>query len=200
MGKRREQRRLERQQRQIDQRQRRWAVFKSLWGSLLLIVMGLVLLVRPDLGTTAVAAVVGWVLIAVGGVGVTVSLLSWPVMGLGQLAAGIAAAAAGIFLLVRPEALFQLLGLGLGICLVAQGLGSLMESRRLEKIGLSFWPQRIFALIGCVLGPVLIFFPLGATHWVIRVAGAALVIWGGAGAWFRLRAARLLSRPEDDEQ
>ena len=76
MGKKRELKKRQEAQERRENQERRSGIGKAVWGALLLIGMGLLLLLRPDFGTNTVAIVIGWVLIGAGALGVLVSVLS----------------------------------------------------------------------------------------------------------------------------
>lgn len=172
---------------------------KAIWGSLLLMALGFLLIFCPDLGSAAVAVVVGWVLIGVGAIGILICILSWPVLGWGTLLISIATVALGVYILLNPLALASLFGVGVGIYLLAyQGFGSLLESLKLRKMGYGFLPSLIVSLIMIALGAALIFAPLTSSRLIMTLFGIGLVISGGMNMLLRAWAARKLSQPKED--
>lgn len=183
----------------LEKDNRRSNFMKAIWGSLLLMALGFLLIFCPDLGSAAVAVVVGWVLIAVGAIGSLICILSWPILGLGTLLISIAALALGVYILLNPLALASLFGIAVGFYLLAyQGIGSLFESLRLRKMGLGFLPNLIVSLLLIALGAALIFAPLTSSRLVMTLFGIGLVISGGINTMLRAWAAGKLSQPKDD--
>lgn len=179
---------------------RRSDFLKAVSGSLLLVALGVLLIFCPDLGAAAVAVTVGWVLIAVGGVGILVCLLSWPVLGLGTLLLSIAAVGLGIYLLLKPLALASLFGMAAGLYLLLNGLSSLLESLKLKKMGLGFLPSLIVALLLTALGLTLIFAPLTSSRLLMTLLGVGMVVCGGVNTLLRAWVAGKLSQPKKDPQ
>ena len=176
-------------------KERRSGVSKAVWSALLMVGMGLLLLLRPDFGTNAVATILGWVLIAAGAVGVLVCVLSWPVMGVLEIVLSVAVAGFGVFILIRPDMLVKILGVALGIYLALQGLGALGESLKLKKFGYDFVPNLVMALVTLGLGVLLLFFPMTAAGWAIRLSGGGMVLCGGAELLLRTKAVKDLRQP-----
>ena len=61
---------------------RRSGLTRDIIGYLLLVAIGCLLMFRPDFGSAAVATVLGWAAIVIGGIMIFVCLLSWPVLGI----------------------------------------------------------------------------------------------------------------------
>ena len=165
----------------------------------MLMAIGFLLILRPDLGSAAVAVVVGWTLIGIGAIGILICILSWPVLGWGTLLVSIAAVALGVYLLLNPLTLASLFGIAVGLYLLLfQGFGSLLESLRLRKMGLKFLPNLIVSLVLIVLGASLIFAPLASSRLVMMLFGIGLVISGAINMMLRAWAAGKLSNPKED--
>lgn len=197
MGKRKEQKELQKLQEKERKDEHRADLGKTVWGAVMLIGLGLLLLLRPDFGTDAVAMVVGWAMIAVGAIGVLVAVLSWPAMGLLQIVLGVGVTGFGIFILLRPDLLVSIFGIGLGIYLVAQGLGAFLEWRKLRKLGYGNVANLVMALAMLVLGTVQLCFPLGSVRWLVQVIGALLIVCGLASLVLRTSALSKLRKVGD---
>lgn len=197
MGKKRELKKRQEAQERRENQERRSGIGKAVWGALLLIGMGLLLLLRPDFGTNTVAIVIGWVLIGAGALGVLVSVLSWPVMGITEILLGLAAAGFGIYILLNPGALVSIIGLALGIYLVVQSLATLLESLKLKKFGYNFVPNLISALVMLVLGILLLVFNQNIAAWLMRLVGGFMVACGAANLLLRTSAVKNLRKPKD---
>lgn len=159
-------------------------------GSLLLILVGLVLLFRPDFGSAAVGTIVGWGLIILGALGVLVSILSWPVFSILEILLSVVGLCLGIYLARDPLSLASLLGFALGIYLVVQGLGGLLDARKLWRGGFGFKPHLVLAVVMLGFGLVLLFAPLTASHLVMTLCGIGMIICGVMNLVLRARAAK----------
>lgn len=163
-------------------------------GSLLLIAAGLVLLFKPDFGSAAVAAVIGWSLIAMGVLGMVVSILSWPVFSIPEILLCVLGLGLGIYLVRNPLSLASILGLTLGVCLVVQGIGGLLDAGKLRRAGFGFVPDLVLALVMLGFGVLLLFFPLTASHLVMTLCGIVMIVCGVANLVLHARAAKWLRR------
>jgi hypothetical protein len=182
-----------------EKNNRRSDFTKAIGGSLMLMAVGFLLLLCPDLGSAAVAMVVGWVLIGIGAIGVLICVLSWPVLGWGTLLVSIASVALGVYLLLNPLMLASLFGIAVGLYLLLfQGLASLLESLRLRKMGVRFLPNLIVSLLLIGLGSALIFAPLTSSRLVMMLFGIGLAIFGGVNMMLRAWAAGKLGKPKED--
>ena len=148
---------------------------QSSLGSLCMLVFGIVLLIHPDLGSAAVAAVISWVLIAAGALWLLISIATG--IGLRGMLPGMLVLVAGLYLLNNPLSLASLLGLCLGIYIGVQGIFQLMDALAMGK---GWEPFRlIYALALLVLGTVLILFPLSTSRFVMTACGIGMVICAG---------------------
>lgn len=197
MGKRKERKELQKLQEKERRDEHRSDLGKTVWGAVMLIGLGLLLLLRPDLGTGTVALVLGWSMIAVGAIGILVGVLSWPSMGLGQILLSVGVAGFGIFILLRPDLLMSIFGIALGIYLVAQGLGSLLEWRKLRKLGYESMANLVMALVMLVIGIVQLCFPLGSVLWLVQVIGVLLIGCGCVSLVLRTSALNKLRKVEN---
>lgn len=196
MSKRKEQKKQQEALEEKQRKDRRSRLGKTLLESALLIGIGILLVLRPDLGEGTVALVAGWALIAMGAIAVVVSVLSWPAISLMETVLAVALTGLGIFILVRPHLLSRILGLGLGIYLVIQGLGIASLWLKLRKLTFSGIPQLIAAVLYLGLGITLLCFPLKGALWVIRLIGVALIVWGASGLVLRTIAEKQLHGSE----
>ena len=175
---------------------RKSAVLKSLAGSVLLVALGVLLLLRPDFATNTVAAVLGWILIGGGAIVIAVSILNRDVMGLPELLVGIVAAAVGIFIVIRPDFLASLFGVLIGIYLGFQSAVTLISAISLKKSGRRYVPTLVLGLVLMVLALVLIFVPMSLSRFLVRTVGVLIIISGLSN--LVLRSKVFLDLPKDD--
>ena len=157
---------------------RKTALLKSLAGSALLVALGILLLLRPDFATNTVALALGWILIGGGAILIAVAILNRDVMGLPELIVGIVAAAAGIFIVIRPDFLANLFGTLIGIYLGFQSAVTLISAISLKKSGKLYLPTLVLGLVLTVLALVLIFVPLSLSRFLVRTVGVLMIASG----------------------
>lgn len=175
---------------------RKNALIKSLAGSALLVALGILLLLRPDFATDTVAAVLGWILIGGGAILIAVAVLNWEVMGLPELLVGIIAAAAGIFIVIRPDFLASAFGVIIGIYLGLQSISTLLCALRLKRSGHVFVPTLVLGLVLLTLALVLILVPMSLSRFLVRTVGLVMVIGGIANLVLRSKFFMSLKAPD----
>lgn len=147
-------------------------------GSVLLVVFGLLLLLKPDFGSAAVAAVAGWALVAAGVIGLLLGIFGRTVPGLmGLIGSGIVLCA-GIYLLRNPLMLASALGVVLGLLLLSQGVGAFRDAARLRRCGGKHQLSLMLGIALCGSGAYLIVFPLTTSRLVMTVAGLVMTALG----------------------
>ena len=176
----------------------RAALMRAIWGALLQLLLGVILLLNPDLGSSVVSTVIGWVLIVVGLVGIAVCVICWPELRLMPALVGIAGVALGIYILANPLALAKLFGWFVGIYLMVQGGSTLFQSRMLRKAGYHYLVGRIIGIVLLALGLLLVLCPLTAARWIMTVFGILLVGSGLVNLVIKLWAERKLGQPYKD--
>lgn len=154
------------------------ALLKGLTGSAILVALGALLMLRPDFATSTVASVLGWVLIGGGAILIAVDILNWDVLGLAELLVGIAAAAVGIFIVIRPDFLADLFGTFIGIYLAFQSFLNLTAAVNLKKTGKVYMPTLILGLVLLTLALLLIFVPLDFSYFLVRAVGLMMIAGG----------------------
>lgn len=175
---------------------RKNALIKSLAGSALLVALGILLLLRPDFATDTVAAVLGWILIGGGAILIAVAILNWEVMGLPELLVGIIAAAAGIYIVIRPDFLASAFGVIIGIYLGFQSISTLLCALRLKRSGHVFVPTLVLGLVLLTLALVLILVPMSLSRFLVRTVGLVMVIGGIANLVLRSKFFMSLKAPD----
>lgn len=162
-------------------------------GSVILIIFGLILILNPDFGSAAVAAVLGWVLCGAGIAGLVIGFLSWPGLGVGELVVSGLLLGAGVYLLRNPMMLASILGLLLGVLLAVQGLGAVRDALRVRARGGFWYASLVFAVITLVAGLGLIFSPLTTSRLVMTVAGIVMIACGVGNLVNHTRAEKYLN-------
>lgn len=172
-------------------------LFRFEAGSIFLILFGAVLLLNPDFGSAAVAAVLGWVLIGGGVAGLLIGFLSWPGLGFGELVGSGILLASGIYLLNNPLMLAKLLGILLGLLLVSQGLGAVRDGLRLKRYGGTFRLSLTAGIAMAALGVYLILSPMATSRFVWTVAGLVMVASGITNLVSHRRADKFIAKAKE---
>lgn len=145
-------------------------------GSILMIVFGVLLTMKPDLASAAVSAVAGWALIAIG----VAFLIGGLANGLhiGRVAAGALLLMVGSWLHRNPLMIASLIGVGLGILVLSQGWQAAKEAQWTKRGGGMWIPGAVLAVLELLVGVRLILSPLSLSRLVLSIAGIAMVICG----------------------
>lgn len=167
--------------------------FRFELGSVFLILFGGLLLLNPDFGSAALAAILGWILVGGGAVGLLIGFLRWPGLGTMELLGSFLLLGCGVYLLRNPLALASLLGIGLGILLLSQGVGSLGDAWRVIGYGGFYQLSLILGIGMTALGAYLILSPLATSRFVMSVAGLAMVVCGITNLISHRRASKFIT-------
>lgn len=170
----------------------RTALAGGILGSALMVLAGVLLLVKPDLGSAAVAAVIGWGVILISSAGALAGILSRTAWGFSGLALSALGLCAGIYLVRHPLSLASILGFVLGAYLAFQGISGLVEALKLKRSGLGCRANLVLAAVLLAFGVVLIAFPLSASQLVMTLCGIALVGCGVSNLVIRWRSEKQL--------
>lgn len=155
----------------------------------LLMIIGILLISCPDMASTLLVRILGWVFIAVG-IGFVISaVLGWDSM-TGKVILAAVFLLLGVWMVSRPLALAAWIGRFTGVVLILQGVRDLVSSHS-HRVSV-FLP-----VLTAVLGAVLVVLPMTASRLVFMILGAVLLILGILMLIQRLRFRRLFDEPED---
>lgn len=170
-------------------------LLRSEGGSILMIVFGVLLTVKPDLASAAVSAVGGWALIAVG-VAFLVSGFTGGVKG-GKIAVGALLLLAGSWLHRNPLMIASVIGVVLGLLVLSQGWQQAKEARWAKRGG-GFWiPGAVLAVLELLVGVRLILSPLSLSRLVLSIAGIVMVVCGVCNVVAHYKNVKYIPRPGD---
>ena len=176
--------------------QRKW--YDSLRGTLyplLMSVLGLILVINPDIASALLGRITGWALILIGLFAIAYSLFSKPVR-IAPLILGIVVLIPAIYLAVNPMALAVNIGKIGGILLLIQGINGLFQLQDLRDWGLSMGGSWIVPVVTLILGIGLIFSPVSASRVVFRIMGVIFLVIGVVNLVSRIMSAH--NRPKND--
>ena len=158
---------------------------KLLLTPLLMILLGVVLMVRPDSGSALVGKIGGWALILLGGGLILDSLLIHSAL-TGKILFAAAALAAGVWLVRNPLGLAAAIGRIAGVLILIRGVQDMINASR-WKCGMRY------ALISAIVGAVLILLPMTTSRIVMVLLGLLVALLGVLMAWDRLKNGMPLS-------
>lgn len=162
------------------------------------IALGVLLILNPDFGTATVGLVVGIVFAGLGVLMLVLSFMSWPVLGVWEIAIGVLGLLSGGVLIKEPTLLGKLLGYVIAIALLMRGFQGLHEAQKLAKLGYNQKWNRILALVMIVLGIILFVVPLTSSRIVMRLVGVAVVVLGVLNMGSEARYAKRIRASEKD--
>lgn len=145
----------------------------------LMVILGIILLIRPDAASALMGKILGWVLIAAGVVctAFVIKVRDYVVF---RALPAIACFAVGVWLLNHPLALASVLGRVAGVVIALQGIQDILHAIE-WKCGMSW------AVVATAVGALLILVPMTASRLVLGVCGAALILLGVAEGYGRVK-------------
>ena len=172
-------------------------------SSILYVLLGLALLLRPELSTTVLCTALGVVLILRG----LSDILDFVFHRDGSLyyslhlVAGIVLAAVGVWLVTRPTLIAVVIPRIIGVLILFHGLKDLGDAMTLRK---NKSPRALAAMIvGLVtiaLGALLVVNPFSAFATVVRIIGIVLIYDGVSDLWITSEVTRAVRLAEKELQ
>ena len=166
---------------------------KLLLTPVMMILLGIVLMVRPDSASALVGRIVGWILILLGG-GLIISALRTKDTLAGKIFFAAVALAAGVWLVRNPLRMAAAIGRIAGLLILIRGVQDIINASR-WKCGMRY------ALISAIVGAVLIVLPMTTSRAVWVIVGLLVMVLLGVLVTFlgvlmaldRLKPGKLLS-------
>lgn len=151
------------------------------FSSVAFILVGLALLLWPDLSLRLVCGLFGAVILIKGvssligyaraEVRTFFSYFGWVF--------GAAATALGVFLLIRPETVVSILPILVGLFVIFDGIMRVQSAFELRSAGYNnWWSFLLLALVSGVLGVLMIWNPFGTVELLVMAIGVILLIEG----------------------
>jgi uncharacterized membrane protein HdeD (DUF308 family) len=176
----------------------------AMFCSLLLFLVGLFLLIKPDAAIAVVCRVIG-AAILIAGASQCVSYLNGRSGGLAVsesgLAAGIILILAGLIIVIRPNIIFDLFNFVIACVLIFYGVTELIAVREFSRIfGSESRISMINGIVTLVCGVLMLVVPFlfHATELILRIAGVFMVYAAISSLFFKKHADTVYSSAEAD--
>lgn len=151
----------------------------------LMLVLGVLLLVRPDSASALVGKVLAWCLIAVGVVCAAYCAKERSYIVIRAIPA-FACFAVGIWLLRNPLALAATLGRLAGVIIVLQGVQDILHAIEWKR-------NLLWAIVATAAGILLLLVPMTASRLVMGLCGVAIIVLGAAIGWGRVKGKKTVT-------
>ena len=164
-------------------------------ASILYLVLGLVLLIWPAASSLALCRLLGAALLLYGLFNLVGFFLRDSGMGAFRLELflGVVATGVGIFFLVQPRLVLSFLPIVMGVYVVIDSAVALKRTLELYRMEYHrWWLSLVLALVGIVLGLVLVFRPFAVTTTFFRLVGVAFLYLGISDFWSLWRVTSLV--------
>ena len=164
-------------------------------ASILYLVLGLVLLIWPAASSLALCRLLGAALLLYGLFNLVGFFLRDSGMGAFRLELflGVVATGVGIFFLVQPRLVLSFLPIVMGVYVVIDSAVALKRTLELYRMEYHrWWLSLVLALVGIVLGLVLVFRPFAVTTTFFRLVGVVFLYLGISDFWSLWRVPSLV--------
>lgn len=163
-------------------------------SAVLCILLGIVLVVWPDLSMQVVCTAIGAILLIGGGVRLAVyfSVKDGSVYAQMNLIMGIILAVVGVWILLQPDKVMAIIPIIVGIVIVLHGINNLQQALTLFKEKYDkWWVALILGLLTVGFGVLLICRPFEALETVVMMIGIFLIYDGISDIWIVSRIYRM---------
>ena len=173
----------------------------ALLSAALYALLGLVLLLWPELSTSVLCFALGLILLLCG-LGDVIEFLrhrDGSLYASIHLGLGVILAAVGLWLMARPTLIAVIIPRIIGVLICIHGASDLGDAVTLRKNSSSRWGTAlVLGLVTLVLGAVLVFDPFDAFTTVVRIIGAFLVYDGLSDLWITWAVGRAVKQAAKD--
>ena len=170
----------------------------NIW-SLILLIVGIFLLVRPESTLFVICRLLGVAMIVIGALLIAsyINMRGEPVAA-GALAGGVILAAFGIFIVAKPDVIAAFAGILFAVILISYACGQFVEMSTLRTFHDDRWYLCLIGgIVTLILGVVFLFHPMRLTSVLVQVAGAAMIYAAICGFVFHKRTADFASEVHD---
>lgn len=159
-------------------------LIRLLLTPVLMVILGIMLVLRPDSASALVGKVLGWVLLILG-IGLVVESLIVKELNTSRVLFAAVAAALGLWLLRNPLSLAAALGRIAGLLILVRAVQDIINATR-WKCGMKY------ALLSAIIGGLLILLPMTTSRAVWVIVGILVIVVGVLMAIDRLKPGKLL--------
>lgn len=150
-------------------------------ASILYIMIGIILLLFPEMSLKIVCAIFGTVILAIGLIKIFTYFKNRDIGFIGQLGLviGIIISVMGGFLLLQPDVILSILPIIIGIYIIFDSLQNFKQAMELYKAGYDkWWSMLLLAAVLIILGAVIVINPFQTVALSVRFIGAIFVFNG----------------------
>ena len=179
---------------------------KMIWTAafwlIILVVVGLLLLIRPEAAMLVICRVIGAMVMLYGFILLIRFALSGfdsvPGVELPSLFLGILLTTVGFYIARTPEILVNIVAVILAIFLLTHGIFSLVQMLRLKFVrDVICWISLVGSALTIVFGLIFLFAPLEGSRFAMQIAGISLIYAALAGFLLALRAQQAVKHVGD---
>ena len=152
----------------------------SIWSSIALIALGLLLIFYSDVTIISISYVIGGILIAIGVIALLkyISNINKDRKNEIDIVYGIGTIILGIIVISNPKAIASIIPFVLGVLIVINSTAKIDYSFKLKKNNNNLWVSTlVVALIALICGVLLIFNPFAGAEFITKIIGIILVIY-----------------------
>lgn len=152
----------------------------SIWSSIALIALGLLLIFYSEVTIMSISYVVGGILIAIGVIALIkyTSNINKNVKNEMDIVYGIGTVILGIIVISNPKAIASIIPFVLGVLIIINSAAKIDYSFKLRKDKNSLWTSTlVVSLIALVCGVLLIFNPFAGAEFITKIIGGIILIY-----------------------
>ena len=161
-------------------------------GSILTILCGVILVLKPDTASALLAAVAGWALIAVGVAALIAGFAGD--FGAGSVVTGAVLLLAGAWLDRNPLMIASVLGFVVGFLVLRQGIRAMKNAQYSKRNGGLWIPGAVLAVVEALIGVRLMLSPLSISRLVLSIVGVVLIVIGVCNLVAHYRSVRYIPK------
>ena len=161
-------------------------------GSILTILCGVILVLKPDTASALLAAVAGWALIAVGVAALIAGFTGD--FGAGSVVTGAVLLLAGAWLHRNPLMIASVLGFVVGFLVLRQGIRAMKNAQYSKRNGGLWIPGAVLAVVEALIGVRLMLSPLSISRLVLSIVGVVLIVIGVCNLVAHYRSVRYIPK------
>lgn len=175
----------------------------SIWSSIALIILGLLLIFYSELTIVSISYGVGGVLIAIGVIALIkyISNINKDIKNELDIVYGIGTVILGIIVISNPKAIASIIPFVLGVLIVINSTAKIDYSFKLKKQKNNLWVSTlVVSLIALVCGILLIFNPFAGAEFITKVIGIILVVYAILDIISTIRISKVLKETFKDNK